>query len=238
MKAKFFSLIKEKGAYFLTEYIIVVVGILSAFGLNAWWESKKAQQRESAYFSQIQIEIDQADQEFGRFIETLANNLGAVQHVYECLSEGELVGEYVELFDQGLLGADVLPAMRYPVPTYRESRSTGVFTELSDDSLKGILSDLHMEFEFAVAQLAYYRVGLQSAKAELNRSVVFSVRAPEDGSSDWFSVSYDFEELADNERLRNEFVEVVDSHFDWLSTVERLHSLIKSYREASERNEV
>lgn len=235
MKEKLSLIIKEKGAYFLTEYFIVVVGILSAFALNAWWESKKAQQRESAYFSQIQNEIERADQGFKRYVEGLEDNFRAVKHVYESLEDGEIIGGDVELFDQGLLRADVLPAMRYPVPTYRELRITGVFTELSDETLKDMLSELDRAFDFAVAHLEYFRAGLQSAKSELNRSVKFSIQEPDDDSSSWYKVSYDFEKLAANELLQNEFVEVIDSHYDWLRLVQQMHSSIETYRKTSEQ---
>lgn len=236
MKIKLSSIIKDKGTYFLTEYFIVVVGILSAFSLNAWWESRKTLERESAYYGRIQIEIDQADQNLERSVSRIKDTLRAVLHVYDRLSQGVLVDGDAELFDLGLLKADQLPAIRYPVPTYQELRNTGAFNELTNDSLKNILSEIHLEFQFADAQLEYYRVGLEAAKATLNQHVSFSVQEPENENSSWFSVSYDFEDLMGNELLRNQFVEVIDSHYDWLTSVEALHSLVRKYQKTTDPN--
>ena len=44
-----------------------------------------------------------------------------------------------------------------------------------------------------------------------------------------FPASHSFDALSGHELLNNEFVEVVDTHEDWLATVTGLHSLIKKY---------
>ena len=75
--------------------------------------------------------------------------------------------------------------------------------------------------------------GLQSAKATLNRNVESSAESREVEAESSFSASHNFDALSGHELLNNEFVEVVDTHEDWLATVTGLHSLIKKYHRQS-----
>lgn len=234
MTKKKISIDKTKLAYLLTEYVLIVAGILTAFALNAWWESNKAAEREAAYLDRLRIELKSADESFSRFTSELRGDLLAVRFVNSSLSEGKLNDDDAELFGSGLMLADVLPAIRYPIPTYQELRNTGAFRELENSELKSILSDIHMEYEYSSDQLEYFRSGLVSAKNTLNQAVQFKADSSGNRDESRFSVEYDFDALRSNRKLKNDFVEVVDTHEDWLYVVVKMHELIKRSREVIE----
>lgn len=48
--------------WFLSEFLVIVAGVLVALAVNAWWQGRQDRQVEIAYLQQLQLDLDASNQ--------------------------------------------------------------------------------------------------------------------------------------------------------------------------------
>lgn len=204
-----------------------MIGILLALEVSEWQEKRQLQKREVLYLDRIANELNRADKHYQDRIAVMEGTREAVKHVMNSLLHGQLEDE--ELFAEGIFHADVLGAVSHPITIYDEMISTGTFSQLQDEYLRDLLTQLKTTYDAGLVQLPYFRVGLQSVRAHLDDLVDWAPVPEEEREANhgWaLKLMYDFEELKGNRLLKNQYLEVEDSHGDWIKTVNDIHQLI------------
>jgi hypothetical protein len=206
----------------LFEMLIVVVGILIAFRVDEWKDTRAEEREVSASLARL------ADDFVGNRLlcETLSTevrvNHDAVWHVYTSLQEGHVIGGDSEKFERGLVNADFIPQIPISTLGYREMIATGLLRSLKDVDLAVELGLLETELENSRVQIPYYRVGPAALASELRDVVDFQYT----DSPDQPGVRFDFADLVGNRRIRNLYFETVDSHGDVAFHLTRICDLV------------
>lgn len=213
----------------LAELAIIVVGILLAFQVEEWREERKAQRDVQAALERLLDETRENLAMCARLEPILDDNIGAVLHVFRSLQAGDLIDGDRRRFEQGMIMVDVVPDIHLHTSVAREMLATGLLKEVSSPALRGAIARLPTLEEQTRALLTYWRTPVIELSSELTELVEFgySETAFETSrQSGWqdileheMTVTYDFQELAANRRLRNLFFEAVDVHSDNLSAL-------------------
>ena len=215
--------------YALGEILLVVLGILIALQVNNRNEERKLRKSEDIYIQRLSEDINNmidASKFFNQKNDFLKEALMALRAVENCLTDS--------LNQKALLNTlsshQVLSLFPIERKTYDEMLSIGMTAQLSNDSLKIILSDLYSIIEDAQNKIEYFRTELGRASEVIMRYVQFTV--PDNKSrGDMIVAALNFQSLCNNLEFRNALVEVYDARSDVLSgtswIVEKLEKVSK-----------
>ncbi len=223
---------KRSGRYFVYafgEIVLIVVGILLALQVNDWQQGRILQKREALYLDRVGNELAEAAELYANGIARLQEHRDAVALVNRSFQAQVLADEDETAFRTGILKVDALSTLPHPITIYDEMVATGMFSQLQDEELRLQLTSLNKSYESAIQQLEYYRVGLVDVKATLNTLVEFYTVPEElvEANGGYFGVRYDFDRLKKSQILKNQYVEAVDSHWDWWREVNQLYTTIQ-----------
>lgn len=123
----------------LVELVIIVVGVLIAFGLNSWWDGRTTALRERAYLRALASDVDQNVSRLEAQIETDRRVLESTQGLLE---RTKAAGPVAQDSARALLANVFLSARFEPVMgTYEALVSSGDLTFIGDDTLRAWLAD-------------------------------------------------------------------------------------------------
>ena len=130
----------------LGEGAIIVVSILLAFWIDAWWQARQESMIEQEYLAALIIEIDELTEEVDRTV--AANNelnKSAAARI-EGLRSGVIPdGEELKVLrEEGW----VAYRLRADLDTYTDLLSTGAVTTLSDNEVRLVLARLRENMDF------------------------------------------------------------------------------------------
>ena len=218
------KLTEQKLISYLAEFAVIVLGILMAFQVEEW-RDERAEQRDIA--SSLQRLIEETEENIERcelFSELLKPIALSVQHVYESLRAGEIIGGDEAKFVRGLTSFDVVPDIRMLTSVANEMISTGLLKELDDSSLRRAIARLPLLDGEARDLLPYWRTPIIELSSEITRFADYYYDGPipsldrrdsiTDSTESSMLVDYDFADMASDRQLRNLFFSAVDVHSD------------------------
>jgi len=137
------SILKEKNwLRFAAEACVIVVSILLAFGIDAWWDELKEGHREQAYLVSLRADV----------IETIHDNERVKARQ---LQEQERILSIAEMIRSGAeLPADIrttFPTVVLPAESmdaYRDLVASGGTTLLSSEEVRGAMANLLQRIEY------------------------------------------------------------------------------------------
>ena len=213
------------------EIIVVALGILIAFQVEEWRESRQIQEELDLAIARLVDETAQNKTFCANFIERRGRVLRSVETGRNSLQAGKLEEADVEKFGIGLSVVSSLPN----VPLFRtvtdEMIATGLLKHVADADLKRLVSMLQGLGDFQDRAYVTDRESVRDLSRELANHIEI-VYAQESGSpvasaiglqsteSDIF-VNYDFSEMAESRRLKFLFYEAFDAHSDFMSSLTR-----------------
>jgi len=217
---------------YLAEFVVIVLGILLAFQVEEWRDERAEQRDVAAAMQRLLEETDENIQLCLVMKEMLKSNAMSVQHVYQSLTAGEIIQRDEKTFELGLTNFDVVPDIRLLTSVANEMISTGLLKEVDDRELRGSIARLPSLDAQAGDMLVYWRTPIIELHSELTSLVdyYYAGDIPSLDRSDPFNeaigssmrVNYDFQELANNRIIRNQFYDAVDVHADlWFGFQER-----------------
>ena len=138
---KITSVIKNMNyKYFLTELVIVVVGILIALSLNSWREDNTNKSREQFYLKSLKTDFEHSLVSLNEIYNQNQDSYSAVKNVLEVIGSGGINLTYDS--SKSLMSKNLFGFNRFvPVSgTYKEIISTGSLQILNNDELRIALS--------------------------------------------------------------------------------------------------
>ena len=129
---------RSKARWFGAEYLIVVLGVLTAVGINAWWGDRQDRAREGVYLRQLAADL--------RETERAANEVDAQMHRYERaprrLAQAYYLADPPPRDSLVAWGLSIFPyrTLRPVLGTAEALVSTGDLALVRDDSLRIAIS--------------------------------------------------------------------------------------------------
>jgi len=137
-------------ARILAEGLAIVVSILLAFGIQAWWENRQDRSLEQQYLGRLSADLELGRAQLESQLERLGNAYEAARALpsildgsAEPLTDDSLVQQFAIAARTGFLEASLDHA-----GTYRELQETGRLVLLSDVAFRQALADYYRRVEF------------------------------------------------------------------------------------------
>lgn len=135
----------------LAEGAAIVVGILLAFAIDAWWENRNERIREREVISQLAEEFRSASEELDFYLTYDRRILQSVEGVATILDAAERSGESSAQVPDTALAFLLIQGTYAPtIPSLDGLRATGRLSRLRDSNLTGVLSGWPTALEDAV----------------------------------------------------------------------------------------
>jgi hypothetical protein len=222
------------------ELVVVVLGILIAFQVEEWRDSRLAQSELEASLRRLAEETRQNLDRCGLAESRHSLDVADAELVFHSLRSGQLPPEKLVTFERGLAGAVGLPPFRVSVTVADEMISTGMLKQIENEELRlsiasiqdlqvivdgayparrDAIQDLGNEL-FAYVDMSPMEIDIDGvgdrAIANLDPSVEVATKGSlEEGTA----VAYDFASLSSNRRLVNLFYNALDSRVDQLGSI-------------------
>jgi len=71
--------------WFLSEFLVIVAGVLVALAVNAWWQGRQDRQMEISYLQQLQVDLDASNRELAQAheaVQDMAEAAASVLHEF------------------------------------------------------------------------------------------------------------------------------------------------------------
>jgi hypothetical protein len=132
--------------YVVREVILIVAGILIAFGLNAWWQGRSARTTETVYLTRLETDLHTAEVELEEKIESHREKVELLQHVVALLGAGP---SQARADSVAALGAEVTvyTLLSESVRAYDELVNAGNVELLTSGAIRAALQDYAYERE-------------------------------------------------------------------------------------------
>ena len=194
--------------YALGEIALVVIGILIALQINIWNQERELRIKEGKYLIRMNEDVSSMIGSYSNWSDSTTWHQQALIAL-RVLEKCQMTHHEKQVFENVLIGHQILGLIPIKRTAYDEMLSTGMFADLQNDILKTSISTLYTTLDEAMNRLEYFRADLGRASEIIWKYVQFSV-------DDNFSTtaSYEFESLCENHYFRNAIVEVVDSRND------------------------
>jgi hypothetical protein len=223
---------KKQFHVYLVELAVIVLGILIAFQVEEWRDSRQ-QERDMRASLQRLVEETQANLGFcERILASQRRAAIGVEQAFLSLRTGILRDQDVELFEAGLRLAAQLPNYQLLTTVADEMISTGLLREINDGVLRQQVAKLVIMQRNVNVGYPSRRASVRDLSNEMYGYVdvefvdptsVFDAEREIAGSLEYATqVLYDFEDMAQNKRLKNLLFEALDSHVDHWRGAERL----------------
>lgn len=120
------------------EGVVIVVSILLAFGVDAWWDKAQESRRQAQLETALAGEFAQTREAIAFSLETVETRLDQTRRFLEATNEPASVpvDSIQESFD-AVFRAFVFES---PLPVYRDASASGAFAELGNTGLSGHLT--------------------------------------------------------------------------------------------------
>ena len=130
---------RPKARWFAAEYLIVVLGVLTAVGINSWWGERQDRLQEAAYLRQLDADFDQTERVFDEAEPGIRQGDHAAAALFRPFRTGERPpADSVYLW----LGRATFFNLPYAVTQTAEALvTTGDLTLVRDDSLRAAITD-------------------------------------------------------------------------------------------------
>lgn len=213
------------------ELVIVFVGLFAALQADEWRDRRELERAQTEYLERLADDLSESLRSGRRLARRQAERRDAVRHVHESLQAGRILDDDTLLFEEGLLRVYHLPGPTLLRATYDEMVASGMYTRLRSRELKQAISSLYGNEADLQRLFVWWREGASPAVNTLDARVEFY---NEPGSSDPGEepaerARFDFQRLARDTQLRNQFFWAADTHDDW---VRELRSLVEQIEEA------
>jgi hypothetical protein len=225
---------KDLVKYF-AEMLVVVLGILIAFQVEEWRENVREEREINAALVRLKDETIFNLRICERVVPQSMEQVRMVQVVMESLQTGSLLESDRGQFELGLVKLGWLVYPPYQSTVAEEMISTGLLKELDQAELRSIIARIPGSVESSERQFAVQRGLREEPRTELRKLVVYRFNGSFDasmaseseygGSSafvDAIDVSYDFENLAGNQHLKNLVINAADNQVENFGTNARL----------------
>ena len=216
------SAFRRYALYAIGEIALVVVGILLALQINLWNQERELRKAEQTYLTRIHDDIQKMidyTTMFDGSEEYLVNTLKALRAVENC----KVSDEDKPILDWVLSSHQALGLFPVEQTAYDEMLSTGMLTQIQNDTLKRTLSSLYAQIAVSQNSLAYFRDELGRASQVIMRHVNFSIV-----DNQMALASYDLKKLCSNTEFKNALVEVYDARADVIITVTPIRDQLKT----------
>jgi len=180
--------------WFLSEFLVIVAGVLVALAVNAWWQGRQDRQVEIAYLQQLQLDLDASNQtltEMHAMVKGMTEATATVLHEF-WRRDQRTDAELRKLMIQPLGSRRVLPVLG----TARSLIASGDLRLIRYASLRSAIPRYVDTMDAGIADIGrydetYYRPGVQAAaqlfdltalprEADFPKTMDFSVYARPD----------------------------------------------------------
>jgi len=214
------------------ELVVIIAGILVAFQVEEWRDSRQQDQDMTASLQRL-VEETQANLGFcERILKGQRRAARGLEQTFLSLRTGVLRDQDVELFESGLRFAAQLPSWTLLTTVADEMISTGLLREIDDSDLRQLIARLVITQRNTDVGYLSRRASVRDFSNEMSGYVDVEFIDPSsvfDGEGDISrsleyetQVLYDFEEMAEDKRLKNLLYEAFDAHVDHLVATQRL----------------
>lgn len=126
----------------IVEACVIIVSILLAFGIDAWWDERKDSQRERAYLVSLRADVIGTIRDNERVIAEQLEEHERILGIAEMISMGaELPTGYRSTFPSVTLPAESMD-------TYRDLVASGGTTLLSSEEVRSVMANLLQRIEY------------------------------------------------------------------------------------------
>jgi Family of unknown function (DUF6090) len=126
--------------YMLREVVLIVAGILIAFGLNAWWQGRLEAREEFAYLVRLEVDLGTMEVSLDSAAESHRRKVDLLQDIVALLSAGPSQTRADSMVALGYQITVFTPFVE-SVRTYDELVAAGNVELLSNDSVRAALQD-------------------------------------------------------------------------------------------------
>lgn len=154
---------RAKVRWFAAEYLIVVLGVLTAVGINAWWGARQDAAAEARALKRLAAESEEIVRYHRDRIERVEASLQRLES-----DVAVVVSDVATAFAPATEGGGLWFVLQYPAVTpprsvYDEITGSGRFGDLSSVEVRSALSAYYAELDFIQSQLAFFRQGSEDA---------------------------------------------------------------------------
>jgi hypothetical protein len=211
------------------ELVIVFVGLFAALQLDSYRDQQAFEATQHRHLLRMSQDLETYLGFTASTLEFLQENFQAVSHVSASLEAGEIINGDEKKFEMGVIYFAHLPSSPLPRASYDEMVASGMFSALESEELKKAISDLYSMHDFVEKNFTWWRDGALRFEEELASWVDYYDEAPLTEKTGFLlneperRIRYDFEEMANERRVRNGFYWARDSVSDWLKFTEILN---------------
>lgn len=138
---------RPKLRWFAAEYLIVVLGVLTAVGINAWWQGRQDAAGERSYLTLIDRDLHQMEANLQQLVDYEAQQFQGGLRVYRILSAPARSDEEQALASESLSHLLSRRTMNPTDATYQDLLSTGSLRLLRNRALRDRLVAFYEEAE-------------------------------------------------------------------------------------------
>ena len=226
------------------DFVIVVIGVFIGLQVNQWNESRQDRQMEAEYLERIDTELTRLlESDKGR-VNWNETRIESTLYVVDVLSSG-IEPDDENLFKAGLYFAGVINKPTLAWNVVEELQNTGRIALIRDTALRDALDDHEDRFEFRTDLIDRQLETIEAYRVEVLDSfeiVLLNSEDPEisNSFSNGFTINYDFDALASNDRLIDRLTRITVFHRfthdqleEHLEDVESLRDYIRDVRQNS-----
>ena len=151
---------RPKFRWFAAEIAVVVVGVLIALALNAWWQARQAASGEESYLALISRDLGQMMDELEELRAFEENHARGGFDAYKAISRGDRSPEQMEFVSEVMMRLTLRRTMRITNPAYKDLLSTGNLQLIRNrelrDQIVAFYEKAEREFEIHNANNASY----------------------------------------------------------------------------------
>ena len=127
---------RPKLRWFASEYLIVVLGVLTAVGINAWWQGRQDAASEATYLALLSRDLGQLSDDLEELRDFETSQIEGGFAAYRVLSARDRSAEARTLVSDVVAGLTVRRTMRLTNPAYQDLLSTGNLGLIRDRALR------------------------------------------------------------------------------------------------------
>lgn len=214
----------------LFELAIVFIGLLAALQVDDYRQQREFRQAQHRYLVRLHEDLGLYLRDTSEIFDFLVETRDAVEHVWDSLQAGEVIGGDRRKFERGLIYMGHLPSNPLPRSAYDEMVASGMFSALESVELQRAISRLFATHAFMESNFAWWRENVLHDERYIDELVDFHDEPGEPADRQgMFSepvrrVDFDLAALAADRIFRNSIYWARDTRSDWV----QWNSLLRS----------
>ena len=204
------------------ELIVVFIGLLAALQVDDYRQQREFRQAQHRYLVRLHEDLEAYLRSTEDIFDFLVEARDAIEHVWESLQAGELIGGDRRKFERGLIYMGHLPSNPMPRSAYDEMVASGMFSALESVELQRAISRLFSTHAFMESNFAWWRENVLHDERYMDGLVDYydDPGEPIDREG-MFSeptrrVDFDLAALAADRTFRNAIYWARDTRSDWV----------------------